>query len=109
MTFQEITLSSKGRINRKTYWVYSLPPGIFFILLDLYESEIEDVFEYYWVLYFIFIYPMIVIQIKRWHDRNKSGLWVLINFVPILGLWALIENGFLKGNESENDYGQPQT
>ena len=33
----------------------------------------------------------------------------LINFIPILGLWALIENGFLKGSESANDYGQPQT
>ena len=109
MTFKEIILSPKGRVNRATFWLYSLPVGILFILLDIYESEIEAAFELFWVLYLVFIYPMIIIQIKRWHDRNKSGWWVLINFIPILGLWALIENGFLKGSESANDYGQPQT
>ncbi|WP_435050934.1 DUF805 domain-containing protein [Desulfosarcina widdelii] len=25
----------------------------------------------------------------RWHDRDKSGLWILIKIVPIIGLlWA---------------------
>jgi uncharacterized membrane protein YhaH (DUF805 family) len=48
----------------------------------------------------------IIVQIKRWHDRDKSGWWVLINFVPCIGgLWALIECGFLKGTEGPNRFG----
>jgi uncharacterized membrane protein YhaH (DUF805 family) len=44
--------------------------------------------------------------VKRWHDRNKSGWWVLIALVPVIGgLWYLIECGFLPGTEGPNAYG----
>ncbi len=43
---------------------------------------------------------------KRYHDRNKSGWWVLIVFVPVIGgLWYLIECGFLRGTPGPNNYG----
>lgn len=45
-------------------------------------------------------------QIKRWHDLDKSGWWVLINFIPIVGgLWCLVECGFLKGTVGPNRFG----
>jgi len=48
----------------------------------------------------------LIVQIKRWHDRDKSGWWVLINLVPCIGgLWALIECGFLRGTTGENRFG----
>ena len=48
----------------------------------------------------------IAVGIKRFHDRNKSGVWVLIIFVPVIGgLWYLIECGFLRGTPGANDYG----
>jgi uncharacterized membrane protein YhaH (DUF805 family) len=44
--------------------------------------------------------------IKRFHDRNKSGFWVLIIFVPYIGtLWQIVECGFLAGTPGGNDYG----
>ena len=44
--------------------------------------------------------------VKRWHDRGRSGWWVIIALVPVLGnLWALIECGFLSGHASGNKYG----
>ena len=48
----------------------------------------------------------LIVQINRWHDRNKSGWWVLINLIPYLG-WAymIFECGFLKGTEGRNDFG----
>ena len=48
----------------------------------------------------------IAVGIKRFHDRNKSGWWVLIAFVPVIGgLWYLIECGFLRGTAGPNTYG----
>ena len=48
----------------------------------------------------------LAISVKRWHDRGKSGWWVLIGFIPIIGgLWALIETGFLGGDPGPNQYG----
>jgi uncharacterized membrane protein YhaH (DUF805 family) len=46
------------------------------------------------------------LAVRRFHDRNKSGWWVLIVLVPVIGgLWYLIECGFLKGTTGPNNYG----
>ena len=49
-------------------------------------------------------------RIKRWHDRDKSGAWVLINVIPYLGgLWEFIEVGCLRGTEGPNSFGPDPT
>ena len=45
-------------------------------------------------------------SVKRWHDCGKSGWWMLVTFVPVVGgLWYLIECGFLPGTPGPNIYG----
>jgi len=45
-------------------------------------------------------------RIKRLHDQDMSGVWVLACFVPYLGeLFSLIVLGCLKGTGGSNDYG----
>jgi len=52
------------------------------------------------------LWVSLAIAVKRWHDRNKSGLWVLIGFIPYIGwLWALIECGCLRGTAGPNAFG----
>jgi len=49
---------------------------------------------------------LLAVAVKRFHDRDKSGWWVLIVFVPLIGgLWYLIECGFLRGTDGPNPYG----
>lgn len=57
------------------------------------------------------IWMGVAVEVKRWHDRDKAGYWVLINFIPLLGpIWSFIELGFLKGTDGPNRYGdQPDT
>lgn len=58
------------------------------------------------IISLLFLYPTYALYTKRWHDRNKSGWWSLIGFVPFIGgLWLLIELGFLGGDDGENFYG----
>lgn len=58
----------------------------------------------------IILIPSILIYIKRFHDRDKTGWWVLIGLIPIIGApWLLIELGFLKGTDGPNRYGPPVT
>jgi len=48
----------------------------------------------------------LAVFVKRWHDRDKSGWWVLIVLIPLIGwLWMLIECGFLEGTIGPNKYG----
>jgi uncharacterized membrane protein YhaH (DUF805 family) len=51
-------------------------------------------------------WPTIAISVKRWHDRDHSGWWVLVALVPIVGwLWMLVANGFLQGTPGANRFG----
>jgi uncharacterized membrane protein YhaH (DUF805 family) len=46
--------------------------------------------------------------VKRFHDRDKSGFWFFIVFVPYIGaLWQFVECGFLAGTPGVNRYGSP--
>lgn len=103
----QILFSLKGRINRLTYWLYTLTTYFVFIALDFAGRELGFMEEILFLPVLVFFYTLFAIQVKRWHDRNKSGWWVLINFIPILNLWAIIANGFLRGDYALNDYGHP--
>ena len=53
-----------------------------------------------------FIWARLAIQVKRWHDRGRSGWWMLIGVLPVIGwLWMFIECGFLDGDPGANKYG----
>jgi len=103
--FQKIYLSWKGRICRKTYWIFSIPLVIIYIPLYLYD-EIFNIYVYL-LLTILIVYPSMMINIKRAHDRNRTGWFSLLLLFPIISFWPLIEFGFLKGDETENKYGEP--
>ena len=43
---------------------------------------------------------------RRWHDRDKSGWWILIGLIPIVGpIWSIVECGFLDGTPGPNRFG----
>ena len=31
------------------------------------------------------LWMKLAVLVKRWHDRDKSGWWVLITFIPVIG------------------------
>ncbi|GAB4514803.1 MAG: hypothetical protein Tsb0019_13060 [Roseibium sp.] len=48
------------------------------------------------------------LEVRRLHDRDVSGLWVLLLFVPFIGglygLWLFIANGFFPGTPGTNRF-----
>lgn len=115
LTRSEVLFSFKGRIGRKTYWLNYLGMMlVFFVmyvaLLTAISGQTDSaIFAIATLLLYIpLIWIGLALSVKRWHDRNKSGWWVLINFVPFIGaIWVLIENGFLAGDVESNNYGAP--
>ncbi len=58
------------------------------------------------IVWLILLWPWLAVAVKRAHDRGKSGIWVLLAFIPILGwLWCLIDLGILEGTPGPNEYG----
>jgi uncharacterized membrane protein YhaH (DUF805 family) len=58
------------------------------------------------VVFAVAIWASLALQVKRWHDRDKSWFWVFIAFIPLVGgLWVLVECGFLDGTQGPNRFG----
>ncbi len=102
--------SFDGRINRAKFWagyvVLWIGTGLVIGLLSVLLGDSASFWVLYVVAVAIIILAGLAVQVKRWHDRGKSGWWVLIGLIPLIGpLWALIETGFLRGTDGSNDYG----
>jgi len=114
LSLTQIIFSFTGRIGRGTFWaIWCSMMGVSLIIGLVIggiagsgpDGEVTAI-----VVYFLYLIPCVWIglamQVKRWHDRDKSGWMVLINFIPVLGLiWALVELGFLQGTIGPNQYG----
>ena len=50
-------------------------------------------------------YTFIIAVVRRLHDRNKSGWWLLIVLIPIIGpFWLFVDCGLLPAKEEGNSY-----
>lgn len=101
--------SFKGRISRKPYLVFNLVVFLGAIVLGLFTEAPADVYELSkpQMMFMLWIvWPSLAVQAKRWHDQDRSALWLLINFIPIAGpIWTLIQNGFVRGTRGPNRFG----
>ncbi len=64
-----------------------------------------------WIASLLLLWPRLAIGVKRCHDRDKSGWWLLLACIPIIGwIWLFIEFGLLDGTPGSNKYGpSPKT
>lgn len=117
MDFKKLYLSPEGRVNRKQFWLWLVLPltaiEILLALVDVktgnYNPELS-VGLFSGIFALVALIPAIIVYIKRFHDRDKSGWWVLIGLIPIIGsIWLLVELGFLKGTPGPNRFGPPVT
>lgn len=114
-----IMFSTKGRLNRRRYWLTSLLITVVMsaviMALGISHSTVVVVDRLpltqmvaaililgFW---FLMIYVSIAMLIKRAHDRNKSGHFIWLLLIPIVFLWPVIELSFFKGTEGPNQFG----
>jgi uncharacterized membrane protein YhaH (DUF805 family) len=122
----ETFTSLNGRIPRKTFWLALIVMMIIswilqFIIFSIFGvsmmanpnatpeeamAQMSGMMLPLGIVLLLTLWPSIAIYAKRWHDRDKSGWWSLILFVPIIGgIWMLVELGFLRGTEGANRFG----
>ena len=129
MSIWQHLFSFEGRISRRTYWyaviadimctviflaLWIIPVDTYFMFfMELGVLELYDAVNIFRLLTLLVGLPLSIwaghtITVKRLHDRNRSGWWTLIGFVPGIGpLWLGIECGFRKGTPGLNRYGEP--
>jgi len=122
---QNLLFSFNGRINRAKFWLVLIAADVVFLVLcgilfavtgmsmDVAPDGTPSMVGggvigglIALLLVVAVVWIGLAMGVKRYHDRNKSGWWVLIALVPVIGgLWYLIEAGFLRGTGGPNQYG----
>ncbi len=91
------------RSSRKEFWYWQLFRILMFLSITYLESL--GLSGLLFISNFIFLIPEIAVSIRRLHDINKSGWWILLT-ITIIGIIPLIYFYCIKGDDGANDYGQ---
>ncbi len=111
-----------GRSRRKEYWMFAMFYAAVFLVLmfsalfssfpipeDSPTQEIGSVGITLFVLLAVFalvsFIPALAVQVRRFHDQDKSGWLILLNFVPYIGGFVVLVFMCLEGTRGENSYG----
>ena len=92
------------RSSRKEFWYWQLFRILMFLSITFIESL--GLSGLLFISNFIFLIPEIAVSIRRLHDINKSGWWILLT-ITIIGIIPLTYFYCIKGDDGVNDYGQP--
>ena len=94
----------KDRASRSEYWYFQIlviPISIW----SQFPSNTDSVLILQIILLFGIIIPAFSSGVRRLHDRDKSGWWILINFIPFIGWIFLLVMLIEKGTEGDNKFG----
>jgi uncharacterized membrane protein YhaH (DUF805 family) len=105
----------KERARRKEYWMFVL----FNIIISLILRLVEDLIGIYpkegigvleGLYGLVVLIPGIAVSVRRLHDTGRSGWWLLIGIVPIIGVIVLFVFMVQDSQPGENQYGpNPKT
>jgi uncharacterized membrane protein YhaH (DUF805 family) len=89
----------RGRAARSEYWYWMLFAFIAGAALQTISDSLAAAFSLATFL------PGIAVGARRLHDIDKSGWWLLIGFIPIIGWIVLIVWGIRRGDFGPNRFG----
>lgn len=100
-----------GRAPRAEYWwfiLFTIIGEVIAMSLDslLGLSHLIGPYGPILCLYLLaLLVPSIAVGVRRLHDTDRSGWWLLIAFIPILGALALLFFFASEGTKGDNRYG----
>lgn len=111
-TYSPELLTVHGRIGRFRYLAYTflltivatIVLGLAAVLLGLISPMLA-------MLSLILVIPVVAVSFimakRRFNDFDRSGWWVLLSFVPVIGLIVSLVLVFYPGDKGTNDFGLP--
>ena len=106
----------RDRASRSEFWFFYLFTMIAGVVLSIIigiaagsGSEIITTLGagLYVIFYLAVLLPSLAVVVRRLHDVNRSGWWLLIYFT-VIGIFVLLYWWCKAGDNNENNYGSPQ-
>jgi len=110
-----------GRSSRKEFWMFQLIYVALFVAgsvlvgvtVDSYGdlSPFGNVVVGLIVLALLGLFvPLLAVEVRRFHDQNRSGWFVLLNLIPYVGVIIVFVMMLLEGTQGDNRFGpDPRT
>jgi uncharacterized membrane protein YhaH (DUF805 family) len=99
-----------GRARRSEYWWFFLFTVLVSIVADLIDvmlgtmSEDTNVGVVGTIAGLALLLPSIAVAIRRLHDTSRSGWWILLGLIPIVG-WIILIVFYVQDSHPDNKYG----
>lgn len=103
----------EGRARRKEYWMFMLAQFVLFLALSIVGGIFYAIsstlggliFGIISLLSLALIIPGLAVTVRRLHDTNKSGWFILVSLIPFVGGLYLLYLEILEGDKGPNQYG----
>ena len=95
-----------GRARRQALWMFILLHMIVYALLVGIDVSIGSIGLLSGIYSLAALIPSISVQVRRLHDVGRSGWWLLISFVPVVGAIVLLVFFLQDSAPGENQYGE---
>ena len=92
----------EGRASRSEYWWFQLIVSPSYFISTILENEIG--YFFLWITLFTLI-PAISAGVRRLHDTNRSGFFLLLSFIPFIGGLVLLFFLVPEGTKGKNRFG----
>jgi len=80
-----------GRARRKEYWMFVLVNFLISVVVGVIDGVIGCMGGLSLVYSLAVMIPGLAVGVRRLHDTNRSGWWMLIALVPFVGaIWLLV-------------------
>ena len=99
-----------GRARRKEFWMFTLVNVVISIVLSFVDRLIGTdsasgtglIGGIYSLLVLL---PSLAVTVRRLHDTNRSGAWIFIGLIPIIGWIVLLVFTVQEGTPGDNNHG----
>lgn len=99
------SFSISGRAGRHEFWCFFIfYMWVWFLMLALLVAQ-PFTAPVFFLIGCSAVLPMFSVTVRRLHDINFSGYWMLLSLVPVIGSYALSLMLTCPGTKGENRYG----
>ena len=76
-----------GRASKSEYWWFQLYQIIIYALSLIFQSDLALLFS---IVVIANLLPLYACGVRRIHDSDKSGWFILLSLIPIIGLYVFV-------------------
>lgn len=99
-----------GRARRREYWTFALVNCLIATLLLILglafgeDSPASNIMVT--IFYLIMLVPNLSVSVRRLHDIDKSGWYMFLSLIPLIGGLILLVWALMDSEPGENQYGK---